>query len=93
MSRQCVITGKKVMSGHNVSHSNIKTKRTFSPNLQMVSFLSETLGKLRMRVSPRGLKTVEKNGGIDSFLMNTADRNLTDAAIKLKSRIQKAAAK
>ncbi|MEB3702588.1 50S ribosomal protein L28 [Candidatus Bealeia paramacronuclearis] len=92
MPRQCVITGKKVMSGHNVSHSNIKSKRTFSPNLQIVSFLSEKLGKIRMRVSPRGLKTVEKNGGIDSFLLNTSDRNLTADALKLKSRIQKASA-
>ena len=92
MPRQCVITGKKVISGHNVSHSNIKTKRTFAPNLQIVSFLSEKLGKIRLRVSSRGLKTVEKNGGIDGFLLSTADRKLTDEALKLKSRLEKASA-
>ncbi len=89
MPRQCVITGKKVISGHNVSHSNIKTNRTFAPNLQIISFLSEKLGKIRLRVSPRGLKTVEKNGGIDNFLLTTADRKLTDEALKLKARIAK----
>lgn len=91
MSRVCEITKKKPMSGHNVSHSEIKTKRRFLPNLQVVSFLSEILGaKISMRVSSRGLKTVETNGGIDAYLLNTCNSKLTDEAKKLKFRIQKA---
>ncbi len=90
MSRVCEITKKKPMSGHNVSHSEIKTKRRFLPNLQVVSFLSEILGtKISMRVSSRGLKTVETNGGIDAYLLNTGNAKLTDEAKKIKARIQK----
>ena len=78
MSRVCEITKKKPMSGHNVSHSEIKTKRRFLPNLQVVSFLSEILGtKVKMTVTSRGIKTVEANGGLDSYLLNTGNSKLT----------------
>jgi len=91
MSRKCEITGKKVMSGNNVSHANNKTRRTFAPNLQEASFLSEKLGKkVHMRVSTAGLRTVEKNGGIDAFLKTTADRKLTIEARRLKRQLEKA---
>ncbi len=94
MSRVCEITKKKPMSGHNVSHSEIKTKRRFLPNLQIVSFLSEILGtKVQMNVSSRGIKTVEKNGGIDAYLLNTGNSKLTEEAKVLKARIQKCKAK
>ena len=90
MPRECEITGKKVMSGNNVSHANNKSRRTFAPNLQDASFLSESLGgKVHMRVSTSGLRTVEKNGGIDAFLKTTADRKLTAAARRLKRQIEK----
>lgn len=91
MARECEITGKKVMSGNNVSHANNKSRRTFAPNLQEASFQSESLGrKVRMRVSTSGLRTVEKNGGIDAFLKGTTDRKLTAAARQLKKQIEKA---
>ncbi len=90
MARECDITGKKVMSGNNVSHANNKSRRTFAPNLQDVTFTSESLGeKVRMRVSASGLRTVEKNGGIDSFLKSTANRKLTISARRLKRQIEK----
>ena len=90
MARECDITGKKVMSGNNVSHANNKSRRTFAPNLQEASFLSESLGsKVHMRVSTSGIRTVEKNGGIDAFLHSTADRKLTAAARRLKRQIEK----
>jgi len=90
MARECEITGKKVMSGNNVSHANNKSRRTFAPNLQEASFLSESMGrKVSMRVSTSGLRTVEKNGGIDAFLKSTADRKLTVAARRLKRQIEK----
>jgi large subunit ribosomal protein L28 len=93
MARVCEITGKKVMSGNNVSHANNKSRRTFAINLQEASFPSESLGeKVRMRVTPAGLRTVEKNGGIDAFLKTTADRKLTVAARRVKRQLEKACA-
>lgn len=90
MTRECEITGKKVMSGNNVSHANNKTRRTFVPNLQETSFLSEGLNEtVRMRVSAAGLRTVEKNGGIDAFLKSTSNRKLTSAARRLKRQLEK----
>lgn len=91
MARVCEITGKKVMSGNNVSHANNKSRRTFAPNLQETSFSSESLGgKVRMRVTAAGMRTVEKNGGIDAFLKSTADRKLTVAARRVKRQLEKA---
>ncbi|MDA0702528.1 MAG: 50S ribosomal protein L28 [Proteobacteria bacterium] len=91
MSRRCAITGKGVMSGNNVSHAHNKTRRRFLPNLQKTSMLSDVLGQsLSMRVSVHGIRTVEKAGGIDAFLIGTPDRNLPTAAIRLKRRILKA---
>ena len=90
MSRICKITNKKPLSGHNVSHSQVKTKRRFLPNLQNVSFLSDILGtKVKMCVSSHGIKTVEVNGGIDSYLLNTPNSKLTDDAKVIKNRILK----
>ncbi len=94
MSRRCVVTGKKVAVGNNVSHANNKTKRTFMPNLQKVSLLSETLGsKVSLKVSVRGLKTIEKKGGIDGYLLNTPNSRLSEEALSLKKRIKKASEK
>lgn len=90
MARVCDITGKRVMSGNNVSHANNKSRRTFAPNLQEASFLSESLGrKVHMRVSTSGIRTIEKNGGIDTFLASTTDRKLAAAARRLKRQIEK----
>lgn len=91
MARVCEITGKKVMSGNNVSHANNKSRRTFAPNLQEASFQSESLGgKVRMRVTAAGIRTVEKNGGLEAFLKSTADRKLTVAARRVKRQLEKA---
>ena len=90
MSRVCKITNKKPLCGHNVSHSQVKTSRRFLPNLQNVSFLSDILGaSVKMCVSSHGLKTVEVNGGIDSYLLNTPNSKLTDEAKVIKNRILK----
>ncbi|WP_142849285.1 50S ribosomal protein L28 [Telmatospirillum sp. J64-1] len=91
MARRCSITGKGVMSGNNVSHANNKTRRRFLPNLQDTSVLSDALGGMvRLRVSTRGLKTIEHNGGIDAFLLSTNDSKLSAEALRLKRRIQRA---
>ena len=94
MSRRCEITGKGVLSGNNVSHANNKTRRRFLPNLQVTSLLSDILGsEVRMRLSTRGIRTVEHNGGIDAFLLGTADTKLTEEGRALKRRISRAQAK
>ena len=94
MSRRCGITGKGVLTGNNVSHANNKTRRRFLPNLQNTSFFSDVLGtSIQLRLSTRGIRTVEHNGGLDSFLLGTPDRDLTVEAKVLKRRIEKAQAK
>ena len=93
MARRCVITGKGVLAGNNVSHANNKTRRRFLPNLQETSVLSDALGELvRLKVSTRGLRTIEHNGGLDAFLLSVSDRGLTVDARRIKRRVQKALA-
>ena len=90
MSRVCEISGKKPMSGNNVSHANNRTKRRFIPNLQSVKLFSGTLQKyINLKITIRTMKTVEKNGGLDSYLIKTSNRNLADTAIKIKKQILK----
>ena len=92
MSRRCPITCKGVMSGNNVSHANNKTRRRFLPNMQEVTFLSETLGKVRMKVSARAIRTIEKNGGIDAFFAKTSTLKMSPEARSFKRRLDKAIA-
>jgi large subunit ribosomal protein L28 len=90
MARRCVITGKGVQSGNNVSHANNKTRRRFLPNLQETSVLSDALGEMvRLRVSANGLKTIEHNGGLDAFLLSVNDSKLTLEARRIKRRVQR----
>ncbi|HWK86900.1 MAG TPA: 50S ribosomal protein L28 [Xanthobacteraceae bacterium] len=90
MSRRCELTGKSVLVGHKVSHSNIKTKRRFLPNLCAVTLTSEALGqKVRMRISTNALKSVDHNGGLDAFLMKARKENLSPKALELKRKIAK----
>lgn len=94
MSRQCMITGKKVMSGNNVSHAQNKTRRKFLPNIQDTSVFSEILGrKIKIRATAAGLRTLDHKGGIDQFLMKTAKTKLDPALRPIKAEIEKAQAK
>ncbi len=91
MSRICELTGKGRQTGHNVSHANNKTKRVFLPNLQNVTLLSEKLDKsFKFRVSTHGLRSVEHNGGLDNWLLKTADDKLSAQARKVKRELKKA---
>lgn len=90
MARRCIVTGKGVQVGHHVSHSNIKTKRRFLPNLQRISVLSDAIGPVRMRLSAAGIRTIEHKGGIDAFLKNTPDRKLSPEIRRLKRRVEAA---
>ncbi|XDZ65440.1 50S ribosomal protein L28 [Alphaproteobacteria bacterium LSUCC0684] len=93
MARRCELTGKGVMTGNNVSHANNRTRRRFLPNLQQASMLSETLGKtVSLRVSASAIRTVEKKGGIDAFLLAAKDTDLSKGALATKKAIKAAQA-
>ena len=90
MSRRCELTGKGVQVGHKVSHSNIKTKRRFLPNLLNVTLMSDALGRsVRLRVSANALKSVDHRGGLDAFLAKARDTELSPRALELKRQVAK----
>ena len=94
MARRCELTGKGVMSGHNVSHANNRTKRVFRPNLQTVSLASDALGQMvSLKISMNALRTVDRNGGLDVFLLKARDGALSTKALRLKRQIAKKQAK
>lgn len=67
----CCVTGKRVQFGCNVSHAVNRTKKRFNANIQKVNLYSKLLGKVTLKVTPSGLKTIEKKGGIDLFFETT----------------------
>lgn len=90
MSRVCELTGKSIQVGHRVSHSNIKTKHRFLPNLKAVTLESESLGqRVRLRVSTRALSSVDLHGGLDNFLLRQRDDELSIKARRLKRQVAK----
>ncbi len=90
MSRRCELTGKGARVGHKVSHSNIKTKRRFLPNLLNVTLMSDALGRsVRLRISANALKSVDHRGGLDAFLAKARDAELSPRALELKRQIAK----
>ena len=91
MGRRCGITGKGVQTGNNVSHAHNKTRRRFLPNLQVVSILSDALGKtVRLKICAHALRSIESKGGIDAYLLATRQGKLTTEALRLKRRVKKA---
>ena len=93
MSRRCDLTGKGVLTGNNVSHAHNKTRRRYLPNLQNVSLLSDSLGEsVRLRVSASAIRTVEHRGGLDAFLLDAKDTDLSISMRRLKKRIKQAQA-
>ena len=90
MSRHCDLTGKGPMVGHKVSHSNIKTKRRFLPNLLNVTLMSDALGRsFKMRVSANALKSVDHRGGLDAFLLKAKDAELAPKVLEIKRSLRK----
>lgn len=93
MARKCIITGKGVQSGNNVSHAHNKTRRRFLPNLQQTSLLSETLGEsVKLRLSTNAIRTIEHRGGLDAYLTGTAPTKLPSELRKLRKRVVEAQA-
>lgn len=90
MSRRCDLLDTGPMSGNNVSHSNVKTRRRFEPNLCNVTLTSDTLEqKFKLRVTAATLRTVDFKGGLDAFLMGTKNAKLSDKAMKIKRALIK----
>ena len=90
MSRVCKLTGKRPMSGNNVSHANNKTKRRFLPNLNDTTLQSEALGRsFKLRISAAALRSVDHRGGLDKFLAKAKDTDLSANALKIKKAIAK----
>src|SRR4051812_48424216 len=90
MSRRCELTGKGPLVGHKVSHSNIKTKRRFLPNLINVTLMSDALGRsVKLRISANALKSVDRRGGLDAFLIKAKADDLSRRALDIKRQVQK----
>ncbi len=77
------------MVGHNVSHSNIKTKRRFLPALKVATLQSDALGQsFRLRITNAALRTLDFRGGLDPFLVKASDEELSLRARKIKRQIK-----
>ncbi len=77
------------MVGHNVSHSNIKTKRRFLPALAETALQSEALGQtFRLKVSNAALRTLDFKGGLDAYLLKARDAVLSERALKIKKQVK-----
>jgi large subunit ribosomal protein L28 len=93
MSRRCELSGKGVLTGNNVSHSNIKSRRRFLPNLNAVTLQSEALGKsYHFRIAASTLRTVDHRGGLDAYLIKAHDDELSPKALLVKKELLKAQA-
>lgn len=90
MSRKCELTGKAVLTGNNVSHSNRKNRRRYLPNLHRLTLLSDVLGTVRMRISSNALRSIDSHGGLDNFLISQADEALSDKALSFKKKVKHA---
>jgi large subunit ribosomal protein L28 len=89
MSRRCELSGVGPMIGHNVSHSNIKTKRRFLPALAETSLQSEALGQsFRLRVTNAVLRTLDFKGGLDAYLVGAKDEQLSIRARRIKKQLK-----
>ena len=89
MSWRCDLTGKKPLVGHKVSHSNIKTKRRFMPNLNAVTVQSDALGQsFSLRITNAALRTLDFKGGLDPVLLKAKDEVLSAKALKIKRQLK-----
>jgi large subunit ribosomal protein L28 len=90
MARRCELTGKGLLVGNNVSHANNKTKRVYRPNLQVISLASDALRQsYKLKICMNALRTVDRTGGLDAFLLEAKDSVLSPKALRLKRLIAK----
>ena len=91
MTRRCNMTGKTMLVGNRVSHSNKKTKHRFMPNLQNKWLYSDVLSSsIRIRLTTNALRTIDHVGGLDAYLMKTPIAKLPPEGAALKRRISAA---
>lgn len=94
MARKCIITGKTVQTGNNVSHANNKSRRRFLPNLQAATLFSEALGRgVQVRVTAAALRTIEHKGGLDKYITDTAKTKLPAILRPFKKQLEAKAEK
>ena len=94
MSRRCQLSGDGALRGMHVSHAHRRTPRHFQPSLQMYSLFSDALGRVvRLKLATHTLRSVEHRGGLDPYLTSARARELTPFGRRLKSKVEKAAAK
>jgi large subunit ribosomal protein L28 len=90
MSRRCELSGVNRQIGHKVSHSNVKTKREFKPNLVDVTLPSEALGRaFKLRITAAALRTVDHRGGLDQYLLKADVDELSTRAAKIRRDLKK----
>ena len=90
MARRCELTGKTLLVGNNVSHANNKTKRVFRPNLQVISLASDSLKQTyKLKICMNALRSVDKVGGLDVYLLKAKDAALSTKALRLKRQVAK----
>jgi large subunit ribosomal protein L28 len=90
MSRRCELSGVNRQIGHKVSHSNIKTKREFKPNLVDVTLSSDALGQsYKLRITAAALRSVDHRGGLDGYLLKAKEEQLSTRAAKIRRDLKK----
>lgn len=90
MAKRCELTGKAVLVGNKVSHSKIKTKKRFLPNIQSASLFSTALKEnITLRLPASVIRSVNFKGGLDEFLLSSSYNDLTEKGRKIKKRILK----
>lgn len=93
MAMRCELSGKGVMTGNKVSHAMNHTRRRFLPNLVRVTLISDALGRsVKLRIAASTLRSIEANGGLDAYLLNLRDENLSGRALTLKHEVKAALA-
>ncbi|MDR0423509.1 MAG: 50S ribosomal protein L28 [Rickettsiales bacterium] len=94
MAKSCELTGQKVVAGKNVSHTKghtTRTSRDFIPNLKNVTLKSFVLDKnVALKIATGTLRTINKYGGFDNFIINYKKSKLTDKAKKIRKEVEKA---
>jgi large subunit ribosomal protein L28 len=91
MARVCDLTGTKPFSGNKVSHSNIKTRTKWMPNLKDKRYTIPELSKtVTLKLSTRAIRTIDKLGGISQAIMKAKTEKMSDKTLKLRNEIKKA---
>ena len=90
MSKKCLLSGKKSLSGNNVAHSNRKTKRKFVPNLKKIRFYSQVLDRtFRLKIAVSTLRTINKKGGFDEYMQSVKLRKLEKHGLAEAKKIKR----